>query len=124
MLVFVRRGLLRLDFFTPFNQASQFFANVYLDPLDHFVKDRLGVKGYVRYVDDFLVFSDGKRHLAAVRERIRDFLSSLQLRLHATKHAIVLVDKGIRFLGYHVFPTHRLLIGEHVWRSLRRVRRI
>ena len=42
------------------NQTSQFFANVYLDPLDHFVKDRLGIKGYVRYVDDILVFSDDK----------------------------------------------------------------
>lgn len=40
------------------NQTSQFFANVYLDPLDHFVKDWLGIKGFVRYVDDFLVFSD------------------------------------------------------------------
>ena len=37
------------------NQTSQFFSNVYLDALDHFVKDRLGMKGYVRYVDDFLV---------------------------------------------------------------------
>src|SRR5262249_8261152 len=44
------------------NQTSQFFANVYLDPLDHFVKDRLGIQGYVRYVDDFLVFSDDKGH--------------------------------------------------------------
>ncbi len=52
------------------NQTSQFFANVYLDPLDHFVKDRLGIKGYVRYVDDFLVFSDDKQHLADVREQI------------------------------------------------------
>ncbi len=56
------------------NQTSQFFANVYLDPLDHFVKERLGIKGYVRYVDDFLVFSDDKRRLADMRERIRDFL--------------------------------------------------
>ena len=44
------------------NQTSQFFANVYLDPLDHFVTDRLGLS-YVRYVDDFLVFADDKRRL-------------------------------------------------------------
>ena len=48
------------------NQTSQFFANVYLDPLDHFVRDRLGVGGYVRYVDDFLVFADDKNQLAEV----------------------------------------------------------
>ena len=105
------------------NQTSQFFANVYLDPLDHFVKDRLGIKGYVRYVDDFLVFSDDKRHLADVREQIRDFLVGLRLRLHPTKSVIFPVKEGIRFLGYRVFPTHRLLPKENVRRFRRRVRR-
>ena len=45
------------------NQTSQFFANVYLNPLDHFVKDRLRAGGYVRYVDDLLVFAHEKRQL-------------------------------------------------------------
>ena len=48
------------------NQTSQFFANVYLDPLDHFVTDHLGLS-YVRYVDDFLVFADDKRRLHEVK---------------------------------------------------------
>ena len=52
------------------NQTSQFFANVYLDPLDHFVTDRLGMS-YVRYVDDFLVFAEDKRRLHEVRRRGR-----------------------------------------------------
>ena len=65
------------DLFTPIerrrglplgNQTSQFFANVYLDPLDHFVTDRLGLS-YVRYVDDFLVFADDKRRLHEVKGR-------------------------------------------------------
>jgi retron-type reverse transcriptase len=64
------------------NQTSQFFANVYLDPLDHFAKERLGVKGYVRYVDDFLVFSDDKERLAEARQQIAEFLVQLRLRLH------------------------------------------
>ena len=51
------------------NQTSQFFANVYLDPLDHFVRDRFRMAGYVRYVNDFLVFADDKSELAAVREQ-------------------------------------------------------
>jgi RNA-directed DNA polymerase len=104
------------------NQTSQFFANVYLDPLDHFVKDRLGIKGCVRYVDDFLVFSDDKSHLADVRERVRDFLVRLRLRLHPAKSVIFPVKDGIRFLGYRVFPTHRLLPKENVRRFRRRVR--
>lgn len=106
------------------NQSSQFFANVYLDPLDHFVKDRLGVKGYVRYVDDFLVFCDNKKRLADVREQIADFLTTLRLRLHATKNVTFPVREGIRFLGYRVFPTHRLLVKENVRRFQRRVRQM
>jgi len=104
------------------NQTSQFFANVYLDPLDHFVRDQLGIKGYVRYVDDFLVFSDDKGHLADVREQIKDFLVSLRLRLHPKKSVIFPVKDGIRFLGYRVFSTHRLLPRENIRRFRRRVR--
>jgi retron-type reverse transcriptase len=104
------------------NQTSQFFANVYFDPLDHFVKDRLGVRGYFRYVDDFLVFSDDKGHLADVREQMRDFLVGLRLRLHPKKCVIFPVNDGIRVLGYRVFPTHRLLPKENVRRFRRRVR--
>jgi retron-type reverse transcriptase len=104
------------------NQTSQFFANVYLDPLDHFVKERLRFKGYVRYVDDFLLFSDDKRQLHEARQKISEFLINLRLRLHHRKNTIFPVQKGIRFLGYRVFPTHRLLAKENVWRFLRRVR--
>jgi retron-type reverse transcriptase len=106
------------------NQTSQFFANVYLDPLDHFIKDRLGIGGYVRYVDDFLVFSDDKKHLAEVRQQIAAFLTGLRLRLHPAKSVVFPVSQGIRFLGYRVFPTHRLLAKENVWRFRRRLRRL
>jgi hypothetical protein len=82
----------------------------------------LGIKGYIRYVDDFLVFCDNKRHLSNVRERIRDFLMRLRLRLHPTKNVIFPVKEGIRFLGYRIFPTHRLLPKENVRRFRRRVR--
>ncbi|MSR59927.1 MAG: RNA-dependent DNA polymerase [Planctomycetaceae bacterium] len=106
------------------NQTSQFFANVYLDPLDHFVKERLRIKGYVRYVDDFLLFADDKRTLANAREEIAAFLGKLRLRLHPKKNVVFPVTEGIRFLGYRVYPTHRLLAKENVWRFLRRVRQM
>lgn len=106
------------------NQTSQFYANVYLDPLDHFVKERLRMKGYVRYVDDFLLFADDKRELAAARDQIGRFLVGLRLRLHPRKNVVFPVSEGIRFLGYRVFPTHRLLAKENVWNFLRRVRKI
>ena len=106
------------------NQTSQFFANVYLDPLDHFVKDRLGMKGYVRYVDDLLVFADDKSRLAAVREQLRDFLVRLRLRLHPDKTVLFPVGESIRFLGYRVLPTHRLLVSANVRRCRRRIRQM
>ena len=103
------------------NQTSQFFANVYLDPLDHFVTDRLGPR-YVRYVDDFLVFSDDKRLLLDVRAQISRFLERFRLRIHENKSVVFPTRDGIRFLGYRVFPTHRLLTQQNVRRFRRRVR--
>jgi retron-type reverse transcriptase len=106
------------------NQTSQFFANVYLDPLDHFVKDQLRQKGYVRYCDDFLVFGDDKKRLAEAREAIAEFLTGLRLRLHSVKNVLFPVREGIRFLGYRVFPTHRLLVKENVRQFRRRLRQM
>lgn len=121
------------DLFTPIerrrglpigNQTSQFFGNVYLDPLDHFLKDRLRVGGYVRYVDDFVVFSDDKRHLAQVRAQVGTFLERLRLVLHPDKSVVFPTRSGINFLGYRVFPTHRLLAKANVQRFRRRLRRM
>lgn len=106
------------------NQTSQFFANAYLSPLDHFVKDRLGVRGYVRYVDDFLVFGNDKVALADVRGRVAQFLVGLRLQLHPDKTVISAIGDGVRFLGYRVFPTHRLLPKENIRRFRRRVRQL
>ena len=111
-----RRRRLPLD-----NQTSQFFANVYLDPLDHFVTDRLGMS-YFRYIDNFLVFADGKRRLHEVRLEIERFLETLRLQIHQDKSVVFPCDQGIRFLGYRVFPTHRLLAKENVRRFRRRMR--
>ena len=85
------------------NQTSQFFANVYLDPLDHFVCDRLGLS-YVRYVDDFLVFADDKRRLHEVRVEVEHFLETLRLQIHQDKSVVFPCDQGIRFLGYPGLP--------------------
>jgi hypothetical protein len=70
------------------------------------------------------VFSDDKRQLAELRERIRGFLVGLRLRLHPAKSVIFPVKDGIRFLGYRVFPTHRLLPKNNVRRFRRRVRQM
>ena len=78
------------------NQTSQFFANVSLDPLDHFVTDRLRFGGYVRYVDDFLVFSNDKSELTEARDHIAKFLVRLRLRLHPTKNTVFPVTDALK----------------------------
>ena len=104
------------------NQTSQFFGNVYLDALDHFVKDRLRVRGYVRYVDDFVLFGRTKRELHAARERVAEFLETLRVRLHPDKTMVFPTAQGIRFLGYRVFGSHVRLARESVVRFRRRIR--
>jgi retron-type reverse transcriptase len=106
------------------NQTSQFFANVYLDPLDHFVADRLRAGAYVRYCDDFLVFADDKARLADIRGLIADLLGRLRLRLHPDKNVVFPIRHGIAFLGYRIFRTHRLLAKANVWRFRRRLRHL
>jgi len=55
------------------NLTSQFFANVYLNPLDHFVKEDLRVRAFARYCDDLVVFGRSREHLRGVRRRISRF---------------------------------------------------
>jgi len=106
------------------NQTSQFFANVYLDSLDHFVKDRLRAPAYVRYLDDFLIFAKDKQTLHDIRAAVAEFLVTLRLRLHPRKSVIFPVTQGIRFLGHRVFPTHRLVVKDNVRRFRRCVRKL
>jgi RNA-directed DNA polymerase len=86
------------------NLTSQFFANVYLDPMDHFIVQTLGCAPYVRYVDDFVLFGNDNKTLAAWRQEIRDFLVELRLALHENKQEIFPTRNGLDFLGYRITP--------------------
>lgn len=104
------------------NQTSQFFANVMLNPFDHFVVEQLRPRGYVRYVDDFAIFGDDKRLLAEQRECCRAFLAGYRLLLHPRKCVISRVESGTRFLGIRVFPNYRRLPRENLVKTRRRLR--
>lgn len=104
------------------NLTSQFWANVYLDRLDHFVKRELGCGAYLRYVDDFLLYADDKASLHRWRAAIIDFLAGLRLTLHESRCQPRPVAEGIPFLGFVVYPDHRRLKrrkGIHFRRKLR-----
>lgn len=91
------------------NLTSQFWANVYLNPLDQFIKRELKCHAYVRYVDDFLLFASEKSTLHAWRQAIIAYLIGLRLQLHERRAAVYPVVSGIPFLGWRVYPDHRRL---------------
>ena len=103
------------------NLTSQFWANVYLNPFDHFVKRELGCKAYLRYVDDFALFADNKDMLWEWRQSIERRLARLRLTLHPGAHPRP-VTEGIPFLGFVVYAEKRRLKrrkGVHYRRRLR-----
>jgi hypothetical protein len=103
--------------------TSQHFANLYLGELDHFVKERLRIKGYLRYMDDFLTFGDEKSALHETLAAEREFARE-ELRLELKESAIVIapVTEGISFLGFRIFPGMVRLSRDKWARFRRRVR--
>ena len=91
------------------NYTSQFFANIYLNNLDYFVKHRLKAKYYLRYVDDFVILHKEKKVLLEFRDKIEKYLKSLKLELHPDKSEIHALRNGITFLGYRIFYHYKLL---------------
>ena len=123
------------DLFTPYerrrgipigNLTSQFFANVYLNGLDHFIKEVLRIPGYVRYCDDFALFADDKEELWAAKAAAEEYLAGLRLKLHPGKCYLQPVTVGTTFVGYRIFPSHRLLApggGRRFQRRLKKLQR-
>jgi len=92
------------------NLTSQFFANVYLNELDQFVKHKLKAKYYIRYVDDFVIFHNSKKQLAIWKKEIAKFLKGkLDLELHPDKSRRIPLSKGIDFVGFRNFYCFKLL---------------
>jgi RNA-directed DNA polymerase len=86
------------------NLTSQFFANLYLDRFDHFIKEHLRIRGYLRYVDDFALFSNDRQQLVAARTAIEEYLQSLRLILHPIKTQIIETCYGVNFVGFRLLP--------------------
>lgn len=104
------------------NLTSQFLANLYLNGLDHFIKQELRAKAYLRYVDDLVLLSNSKAELHTWCAEISQYLAGLRLVLHPRKVNIFRVCDGVDVLGYRVFPHHRLLRNDNGFRFARRLR--
>lgn len=106
------------------NLTSQFLANVVLSPLDHFVKHQLRVRGYARYMDDFLLFGDDPAVLRAQGRAVKEQLAALRLRMHPDKYRLQPTALGVDFVGFVVFRDGRIRVRRaSVRRFERRYRR-
>ena len=88
------------------NLTSQFFANLYLNSLDHYIKETLKTRKYLRYVDGFALFGNDRQSLTDSRTALEDFLTSLRLKIHPIKSQLFETKHGANFLGFRIFPTH------------------
>ena len=92
------------------NLTSQLQVNIYMNKFDQFVKHKLKIKYYIRYADDFVVFSSSRDYLSTVYQYIVEFLeNNLKLSLHPDKVFFKTLASGVDFLGWVHFPNHRVL---------------
>lgn len=108
------------------NLVSQLLANIYMDQLDHYVKEQCRERYYVRYMDDFVVLHHDKRHLQALRLRLERYLADhLALELNRKTGVFPIATRrgrGLDFLGYHLWPHTRRLRKASLKRLKRRIR--
>jgi RNA-directed DNA polymerase len=105
------------------NLTSQFFANIYLNGLDHFIQEQLKVPKYLRYVDDFSLFSDSPAQLGEARIKIEAYLATLRLKIHPIKSQIFETKHGANFVGFRVLPHQIRIRGDSLRRGCRRFRK-
>lgn len=91
------------------NYTSQYFANIYLDKLDKYIKEVLKVKYYVRYMDDFVIMAETKDECILLKEKINNYLKE-KLHLELNSKSRYYPNKmGVNFCGYRIFETHILI---------------
>lgn len=101
--------------------TSQWLANLYLDALDHHAKETLGIRYYLRYMDDFVIVGQDKAWCKGMLARLDDFVQGLQLSLNP-KTAVMPLSKGVDFVGYRHWTSHVLPRKRTVARARRSFR--
>ncbi|MEM9212826.1 MAG: RNA-directed DNA polymerase [Cyanobacteria bacterium P01_F01_bin.150] len=106
------------------NLTSQCFANIYLSGFDHFVQEQLKISAYLRYVDDFALFSHDKAELVQARQAIEDYLATLRLTIHPIKSQLFATAIGANFVGFRILPDRIRVRNENLRRARRRLKRL
>lgn len=104
--------------------TSQWFANFFLEELDHLIKERLGVKYYVRYVDDLVLLGPNKKKLHKVRIAVEAYLKSIKLTLKDNWQVFRMNSRALDFLGLKFYRDKTTLRKRNALRTRRRVRKI
>ncbi|MDR1216005.1 MAG: reverse transcriptase/maturase family protein [Treponema sp.] len=103
--------------------TSQLFANIYLNSLDHFIKEQRGIKYYARYMDDFIIIHNDKAFLHNLKAEIEDYVRRELDLIMNPKTGIFAERQGIDFCGYRIWPTHVLPRKSTMKRTKRRLRK-
>lgn len=104
--------------------TSQWLANLVLDRLDHFCKEDLRVPGYVRYMDDFVLFHDSREQLKEWHGAVREFvMDALRLRLKERATVLAPHGQGLPFLGFRTYRRLRRVRPENLRRTRMRLKR-
>ncbi len=91
------------------NLTSQVFGNVYLNDLDHFIKEQLKIKHYGRYVDDMVFVHSDRTYLQSIKPKIQFQLTSIGMNLHPRKIVLQDYTKGVLFLGQYIKPYRKYI---------------
>lgn len=107
------------------NLTSQFFANVYLNELDYFVKQNLRARYYIRYVDDFVIMHRSSDVLEHYKGKIDKFLhENLSLQLHPEKSRVFPLYSGTTFLGMKLFTYHKRIRKKNIRKFRKKLKRL
>lgn len=105
------------------NYTSQWFANFFLQDLDHFIKEELKVKYYVRYMDDMLLFHRNKKELHKIRKKITKFLQNENLVIKENWQLFKTDSRPLDFIGYRFYRGYTTLRDSNFLRIKRRIKK-
>ncbi len=101
------------------NYTSQWFANFYLQDVDHFIKEDLGITYYIRYMDDLVLFGSNKRKLKKAFERLKERLTEEGLSIKKNWQIFNIEKRNLDFCGF-VYTRHKTFIRKRITKNMRK----
>ncbi|MCF7944849.1 MAG: reverse transcriptase/maturase family protein, partial [Spirochaetia bacterium] len=104
--------------------TSQLFAGINLTPFDHHIKDDLGIKQYVRYMDDFIIVNTDKTALKELLKYCEGYLRDVLLLTINSKSSVIPITHGVDFCGYRIFRDYMLPRKRNMKRAKKRLKKL